>query len=219
MDDLLVFTPLFDFDGAKIHYLNDSCARCGVALQTYGSGPWPGYIGGKISAAIPFLESRQEPYVLFCDASDVLMVRDVAGLLETFRSFKKPLVISGERDCFPLTELASRFPAADSGYSYPNAGGYIGERDAVILALQTMDRTFEDGEDQARWIRLVADNPSSIAIDQQCAIFQTMSGGAAADVKFNAFGPFNARTLSRPYFLHFNGRTAGIEEAYRQCFA
>jgi len=217
MNDLLVFAPKFDFGPDKYRYLRDSCAHFGIDLQTYGEGPWPGYIEGKITRAIPFLEGRTEKYVLFCDASDVLMVRNPTDLVGQFLSFNRPLVISAERDCFPLRDLAPKFPPADSGYSFPNAGGYIGERDAVIGVLEYMAKTYDDGEDQARWLRLAVESPSSIAIDSWCAIFQTMSGGAGGDVYFDQVGCYNTRTRTYPYFLHFNGRRAGIEEAYRLC--
>jgi hypothetical protein len=217
MNDLLVFTPKFDFGPDKMHFLRDSCAHFGVELQTYGEGPWPGYVAGKITHAIPFLESRKEKYVLFCDASDTMMVRNPTDLVGRFLSFGRPVVISAERDCFPLRELASKFPPAESGYSFPNAGGFMGERDAVIAALEYMNTAYEDGEDQARWIRLIAENPSSVAIDSWCSIFQTMSGGAGSNVRFDGGACRNQRTGTHPYLLHFNGRTAGIEEVYQRC--
>lgn len=215
MNDLLVFTPKFDFGPDKMHHLVDSCKHFGIEVQTYGEGPWPGYIEGKITRAIPFLESRPEKYVLFCDASDTMMARDPAGLLNAFHRFHHPLVISAERDCFPLRDLALKFTPAEGGYSFPNAGGFMGERTAIISALDFMRQHYTEGEDQARWLRLLVDSPNKI--DSCCTIFQTMSGGASSHLRFEDGACYNVCTGARPYFLHFNGRTTGIEEAYRQC--
>jgi len=219
MSDLHIFTTNFDSDPERNRYLRDSCAHFGVTLGSFGFGtPWPGYIAGKITAAIPYLAARTEKYVLFSDGGDTMMLRNPScGLMTAFHSFESPIVISAERDCFPLQYLAPKFPPAESGYTFPNAGGFMGERKAVIDALLFLEHNYDDGEDQARWLRLGVDNPASIKIDHWCRIFQTMSGGAGGDVRFDGGACLNQRTGTHPYFLHFNGRCSGIEEAYQRC--
>lgn len=213
-----IFTCDFDSDPNRNHYLRDSCARFGYTLGGYGFGtPWPGYSEGKIVRAIPYLESRHEEFVLFADGSDTVLVRDPKDLLA--EADNRTVLISAEKDCFPLQHLAPKFHQSDSGYNYPNAGGYVGRREIVLLVLKVLAKFYGHGEDQARWIEYISEETPHpiVRIDNWCKVFQTMSGGASGDVNLVDGRWTNVRTGTCPYLIHFNGRSAGIEEVAKTC--
>lgn len=203
---LLVYTAAFYSDHSKTQLLRASCDRLGIELGTYGDGEsWPGWIVGKVDRMLAYLRTRNEAIVLYTDGEDSFLRKGWKAIMDGYHSFPHSVILSGEMDCFPLNEMAHHFP--DTGpFCYPNSGGIIANRGALIAYLADLQQKYEDSNDQARWIRLAAEYPDQIGIDTQGQFFRTMSGTSPR------------HPMGDPCVLHFNGRTKGIEEAYERDF-
>ena len=202
MSDLCVFST-----GIK-PLLRQSCADHGIELHEYGVGrPWPGMCVGKITEPLAFLKTRTEKYALFTDGEDSFIVNDedhIIGEFEANVSRWRPILISAEKNCYPDPELAEQYPESPTPWKYINAGGWMGKREALIMALGELQDSpfFGVSDDQLCWhhwflrYRYLAD------LDSGCEVFQTMAGT-------DEFIPpgMNTLTLSCPSVIHFNGRT------------
>lgn len=207
VSSLLVYTAAFYPDHSKIHHLRASCDRLGVNLGTYGDGePWPDWIGGKVHRMLDYLRTRNEAIVLYTDGEDSFLRKGWKAIMDGYHSFPQAVTLSGEMECFPVEELADYFPVTEP-FRYPNSGGILANRVALIAYLEDLRQRYDDTNDQARWIRFAAEHPDWIGIDTQGTFFRTMSGPRQAEIPFGD-----------PCVVHFNGRMKGIEEAYERDF-
>ena len=86
--------------------------------------------------------------VLYTDARDCFFLADAAGIERQFASLGAPVVASSEAQAWPISERswADRFPKRPGGCNWINAGQWMGERTAILSALETL----EELDDRAR---------------------------------------------------------------------
>ncbi len=220
-----VVTPAYTTDETSWRLLRESCARNNIPVSRYGKGVnWPGWAEGKIGELANHLATLDADVVLVTDAYDTFVTPSIANVVEEFKYFDTPIMISGEKNCYPNAELASVYPLWCSVCPYVNSGGFIGGRRAIMKALRRIARTTPD-DDQEGWTRYYLDryyescayprtcSGKSIIIDYDCCIFQTMAS-AENDVELRKGRFYNRKTLTYPAVIHFNGRSGGIQAWY-----
>lgn len=222
MKDLLVFTCDYPSPPADISLLRRSCELYDIELATYGQDRnWPGYARGKITDAMLFLKDRDEPFAMFVDGRDTIIVNNTDTILQTYQRIGSEIVIAGEKTCWPDAALGTHYPFPrppyhNSPWRYINAGGWIGERRTLVMALECAADyagTWPN-DDQRMWTEIFLYNGwrNRITIDAGCQIFQCMGGVGSHEL---GPGGENLVTHTYPKVLHFNGRTPNIGLWYR----
>src|SRR5437899_2571729 len=95
MSRLCVFTT-----GTDLDLLKQSCSRVNITLHEYMS-TFKGYVSGKLRDGIKFLEGRTEPYIMWVDGNDSLIVKSETAILNRLSSMGNSMLISAEMTCWP----------------------------------------------------------------------------------------------------------------------
>jgi hypothetical protein len=144
--------------------------------------------GVKVKLVLDYLESRSctSRYVLCTDATDVLMVRDPAPLLDRFRAYSCDLLFCNTFVDYPPNKDCRDFETL-TYYTHPlhcrlSAGAYIAERYALMSCLRELVEAYHEKaswacyngtfEDQLGWRRLHSKYYPKIQIDHRCLIFK-----------------------------------------------
>lgn len=220
MNDLLVFSC---GDPAKRELFTRSCGLQNIEPVFFSYGDtYPGHAIAKIEHALAFLEGRDEPFVMWVDSHDSIVLDGVDAILNKYQRIGAAIVISGEKNCWPDPAIATHFPYPkppyhQSPWRFINSGSWIGEMSAVREALFAMKTKYRDkwpGDDQRCWQEWFVRGygRQCCQVDAGCEIFQTMSGVGGMEL-----GPSggNLVTHSQPKVLHFNGNTPNIGLWYR----
>ncbi len=217
MSNLCVFTTVESEASASL--LRHSCDRVGLQLHLYETGTWRGYADGKIRGALDFLRTRTEPICMFVDGHDSFILKGEDAILDALNIPDEPIIISCEKTCWPDATIGIDFldpnKMAASPWCYPNSGGWIGDRGALVEALSKMLEYVErwPGDDQRCWQEYCLGWPQQVHRDTECSIFQCMGGTGEEEI--NGAG-VNTITFRVSMVWHFNGRTPGREEWYRK---
>lgn len=142
VSDLLVFTANPD------SLLLESARRVGIEVASYTPNPWKDYANGKTRCGADFLRTRTEPFAMWTDGYDSLILKPEADILSRLTA---PVLISAERNCFPDSHRAEEFPDAGTLPRFLCAGGYIGRREELIAALEVVLSMATTGDDQRAW--------------------------------------------------------------------
>lgn len=159
-------------------------------------------------------------YIIFTDCWDLVFARTPDEVMERYKIFNSPIVISCERNCFPA-DLKEDFDKADnhhSPYKYLNSGFIVGETEAIFACLEAMDLPnlkddHYDAErgcsyhpnDQFEWQKIWAKQPVEIALDYDQTLSQTLHDEKIGNFEFTEQGIKNKETGSYPCAFHFNG--------------
>jgi len=218
VSDLLIFTCDYDTPRIDLSLLRRSCELYDIELATYGTGIYPGHALAKIRDAAKFLETREEPFVLFTDGADTFINGTSKSILEKYQQVGSLILVSAEKNCWPDVNLSTHYPIVDrrSPWRYINSGGWMGERGAVIEALLSMSDNIDNwgNDDQLCWTKwyLYRKGRLITTIDSGCNVFQTMASAASHELSPDGS---NAVTHNTPSVYHFNGRSPGIGNWYR----
>ena len=192
MPNLLVFSANAD------PQLIEPGARFGIEVRPYSPTPWKDYVNGKLRCGIEFLRTRAGPVATFLDGYDSLILKPEAEILARLSA---PVLISAERNCFPDPERAAEFPDTGTLPRFPCAGGYIGRREELIAAMETVLSMATTGDDQRAWTAAyLAGAVPGLAIDHERRIFHSMGDG---------------EPVGDSCTVHFNGRIPGRDEWWR----
>jgi hypothetical protein len=230
MNELCIFTCEYSSPPLDSSLLRTSCERVGVELHAFGRGErWPGYGLAKIRSARQYLATRPEEYALFLDASDTFILSRAVDILESFRGLHVDMLVSGEKNSFPVAGDAARYPQwgdrDDPGtpWRFINSGSWIGLRTILIDALGEMDnilvslarqggiRSNSDGCCWIEWMLCHHRHDMYSYVDARCQLFQTMWG--TNEMLGNGM---NSLTGTWPMVWHFNGCRSGMCEWYER---
>ena len=150
--------------------------------------------------------------VIMVDAFDVLFFSGLQEIVDRFRRFQSPMVISGERECWPHAELAPAVQTAAcpnepcGPYPYPNGGGYIAEVKYLLGLFDQMGvpDMSSCADDQGEWHQHLLAHPSSMAVDVNATIFHTLAY-SKDDLHIQGELPANKVTDTQPLVVHVNG--------------
>lgn len=167
---------------------------------------WKGF-GTKLIETEYFL--KQNPQIesfVFVDAHDVV----VLGTPEEFNEnlpFAPAIVVSCEKACWPVAELANAYPSNDVGdWKYINSGLYYADSDSFINLFEISPPIYSD-DDQEWFTRSYLRNDYHIIRDFNCILFQSYSHIADDDFDYRDGRLINLKTNTAPIFIHGNGRT------------
>lgn len=205
---LTVLTVANQFD-RYMPWMLESCRRQGIRMVTLGMGNshWAG-LSTKLHETYRYLKESARPGepVLFADAFDSVIVRSGVEILEVYRSFGHPLVVSAEKNCAPHAEKADRYPPGETAWRFVNSGGWIGDPEYVLSVLEEMDvmNIPPRVNDQAVFTDFYLANPSRFALDFHCRLFQTLFW-SRNDLEKTDLGIRNRITGTYPAVIHANG--------------
>jgi hypothetical protein len=221
-----IFAPCFYPDAAKADLLCRSAAFNRLHVTLYGIGKQfiPHGADAQVYQLMLEMENDASAHsiTLVTDCADVLILAEEGDILEAYRSYNSPIVMSAEQGCWPDPAIAGEFPEHYAGYRWPNAGQFIGETPAVLAALKHLliNYRFQYGgldNSQGWWSLAMIRKELPVVLDQECRIFQSMSGGADNHVEVAGHRIYNTKTRTNPCSIHFNGRCSN-DEPYRQMY-
>lgn len=198
-----------------IDLVEESVSRLNLTLLVAGLGEFFQGYGWKLQQVARVLDKHKDDYdiVLFTDSFDTYIFSQLDEIVTKFRSFRHPMVVSGEVNCWPNPELASQLPHSEGDrYLYPNSGGYIAEMGYLrylyndVIAIMHKSKCVDD---QGELIKALALNHSVFLVDHNAVIFQTLFGDAGKDVIAKNGRIFNTATKTWPSIVHANGWDKG----------
>jgi hypothetical protein len=175
--------------------LVESAERNGITLKSY-TPHWRGHVDGKLREGVKFLSAQPEPYAMFVDGYDSLILKPEAEILARLAALGSPLLIAAERTCWPDEEVADQYPDVPAP-RFLNSGGYIGTRAEMLTAMHTAILWASGEDDQRAWTRAYLGGALNIQIDHGRRIFQSMGDGVV---------------LGDVCVGHWNGRVSGRKE-------
>lgn len=168
----------------------------------------------KINAVRQHLQSLpDEDTVLFVNGYDILFCDNLETILERFNGFGCDIVFSAERNCRPVSSLASEFPITSGPYQYLNSGAYIGKVGALN---KFFNAPLEDGLSDQLWMqqRFLGERKLNMVLDHEGYIFQCddevsiihgqISNGICCSCIYHGNGAASAVARFLAIAAHFN---------------
>jgi hypothetical protein len=171
-----------------------------------------------------------EKYLIFCDCFDLVFAVEPKKLFLKYLQFASPLVISAEKNCFPA-DLKGQYDRLGedipSPYKYLNSGMIVGEVEAMLAVLESMDaqnipNDYWDTEkncqinpnDQEYYQHEFLKQPVPIVLDRYQILCNTLHSVEPDEFDFSGEHIFNKATQTFPCSYHMNGnaKTAGLRE-------
>lgn len=187
---------------------------------------WCDFYRNKVVQLVEDLKNLNNPslrppkYLLYCDASDTMLLRDPREVITILKDYGRPILLGAEAVCWPWPKRHGRqFSLQPSDLHYPQAGVWAGEYDAVVAELEKIVRmVVEDrehytegkaafgfqNEDQCCWIeRILRGDP--IAFDTEARLVANMNSAPAGQFELTDEGVYCPKTGQRPVVLHWAG--------------
>jgi len=190
--------------------------------QYGGLGSKPRLLYGAIKDG-----SIKSTHVIFCDCFDLVFATSPMELFQTFLQFKKPFVISAEKNCFPpdTKDEYDKFDSGGSPYKYLNSGMIVAEVDALLTVLEAIDapnipndyyseekNCMINPNDQEYYQNIFLKQPVEMVLDYDQILCNTLHSATMDDLDFSGERIRNNETESFPCSFHANGgaKSSGI---------
>jgi hypothetical protein len=214
VSDILVITR--SSDRTQSAAFERGAARFGVSLSISTTNEALHEIGEGFLRAADIVESFAGGYAIASDAFDVLFARwNTREIASAFESAKGNLLVSAEADCWPAGPWCAAYTEKPTPWPYVCGGQFGGKKDKVAAMYRETFARRETitmgGGNQEIMHRMFAEG-YPMEIDCHCRIFQSMRSGPAKFVIPKDGQAYNQATGTRPMFVHFNGRAAGMKE-------
>jgi hypothetical protein len=218
---------------ASIGVLARSARKQGIDLEVCFVGEsYPSHSEMKTGRLRQVIQSLRTPRVLYLDGRDSLFLAGLDRIETAFLSLDARLVVSTEAECWPVAELAPRFPLHAAGCHWLNAGQWMGEREAVLLALGVLEDMWNcvrtgtrrdwprdlfahpraAGDDQFLWHVAWLNHLIELTPDYEGRVFRnvnTLDRGLCNNRHFDLDdGVVYKPSGQRPCILHFSGYAA-----------
>jgi hypothetical protein len=178
----------------------------------------------------------KEKYIIFSDCFDIVFAVPPIHLFLKYKQFCSPLVISAEKNCFPDTHKKEYDELIDhdyieTPYRYLNSGMIVGETDAMLAVLESMDaknipNDYWDEEkncnvhpnDQEYYQKEFLKQPVQITLDRWQILCNTLHDVKEDEFDFSGNRILNKVTRTYPCSFHLNGgaKTGGLREPILQ---
>lgn len=193
--------------------LEISCQKHSIHLEVIGLGkPYYGN-GTKLLRMMDYVHKLDDnEIVMFVDGYDVIIAGQKEKILEKFLNMNIPFLMSAERNCFPLTELAAEYPDSPTIHRYINTGSFIGYVKNIkqwLLKLQPIDVTVCD---QQQTTLHYLNREKLFVLDHYCEIFLPLWNVEEDEIsidKENHLVNF-LTTGTTPAVIHANGHSFKI---------
>ena len=225
---ILVASPAaYDHPPKSSRWLIESASRYRIELTLLGQGQTFPNHRRKISLVAEYLRDHPEyRYVLMVDFSDVIFCATLQEMFYKYRSLGHDIVISAQRNNWPLPSLGSRSPEIGVSSRYLNSGSIFATTEAWLSAWDTMQTRqrewgakpleIVDGrhifnEDQAAWVDLYVNKLADIVLDGECRLFQVFDqvdstlATENSDLLLEGTRVLNRETGGRPCLVHGAG--------------
>lgn len=155
--------------------------------------------------------------VILSDGWDVIF-QGTRKVVEALIPEDGEIVVAGEKNCWPDSELQIHYPMGPTPWMFVNAGTIAGEAGALLAEMergfaQDDPRLLEDDQRLWTWLFLTGDR---IFIDYKCRLFQTTLlniVGTELGIANETGRLHNLKTGTVPCFLHANG---GVDWTQRE---
>lgn len=195
-------------DGERLVH---SCAAYGYNMSWVGQGQgFKNFRQAKLDLLLEELMKVEEDYVMFTDGLDSWFLRDDA--MKVFKTFKSPVVVSGNRDHYPVTDIykVEEFPEAPTSFRFICSSQFMGETQQVINTIRIIQGTYGGFTDQEGWNMCVVRGTIPAVIDYKCKLFLNMTGVKPEELDDN----FKLKeTKIVPVSIHFGGPKGGDPNA------
>ena len=187
-------------------------------------GIWPVVLGmhkmfrsgtDKLMAYHDWVKTADCSHMLFVDGLDVVFNGGPEEILERYEGLGHPIVVAGERGCWPDPALASSYPPCSTPYRFVNSGAWMSDLKSAIQILSDAQeirgdrKYFEPGTqvDDQTWLadQYLAGRYDMI-VDTECRLFQCI-WKAEKDIALNGSRLFNVFTGRTPIIIHGNGKS------------
>lgn len=195
---------------AKLWIFLKSCSKFGHTPALYGMGRgFSGYRDILMERQLEFLKTVPKDYthLLFTDAWDGMMLAPMTEIENKYQALgAPPVLVSAYFGLGNESDMSKYEGCFDESlyYRYPNRGGYMGEREALIDAFEKMiacgDAT---GDDCFLWYRGWREGWLRPQLDSNCMIFQVTDADCSFDSEEGVL--LNTRTNTHPCVLHLSG--------------
>jgi hypothetical protein len=203
---LLVFSPGLggEFNSGK---LIASCQKYGYELDFYAKDQgFHNFRQIKMDYILEFLRTVEHEYVMFTDAWDSWLL--TADILKVYKKhFDNKIVISGNRDHYPQTDLydmvkdVGEFPT-DTSFRFVCSAQFMGPTKKLIELFEKMDQEYKGYTDQEGWHVLKVKKLFDYEIDSQCRLFLNMTNVEESELDEHFV---LGETGIRPCSIHFGG--------------
>jgi hypothetical protein len=128
-----------------------------------------------------------EELIMFTDGYDAILVAGEGEIVEKYNRISPDgkVIMSADRFCGTGSIGPEFFARTQYGYDYICSGGFIGTAAALIDVIDLIYSLLEndnteinknlDWSDHYEWTRLYESNKSSLILDSNCEIFQTLT--------------------------------------------
>jgi hypothetical protein len=214
VSDIVVVSGAYTTHPGQWRIYRESCARHGVPLSVLGEGQ--SFDAMKaLRAGADFLLHRPEKYALVSCAYDVLVSRWSEAEVIRWTDMAGGLLMSCEGDCWPAGEWCAAYTNHTTPWFAINGGQYCGERLKIVQLLNVIASRLDSatmGGGSQEVLHMLYSEGYGMALDNNCRVFQSMSGSGNQYVVPRDKLAYNTVTATYPMFLHFNGRTPGMEQ-------
>lgn len=166
---------------------------------------WKGF-GTKLLETRQYLIDNPDiTHFFFADAYDVIVLGSMEEALSKLDTDK--ITFSTEKNCWPIPDLADKYPECSTIYKFLNSGLYFAPRDK-FLELFDWDMPEYTTDDQL-WAtqQFLLNDDSGIVLDTECEVFQSYSFIAEDEYSYQDGRVRNVNTGSLPVLFHGNGTT------------
>ena len=197
-DDIEKVKPLIDSIQYPIKNIGENVVWKGGTMEGPGGGQKINMMKEEL------LNHHDQDIIMFVDGFDCFINEEVDTILERYFSFRKEMVFSAEKTCWPDTSIADLFPET-GGYKYLNSGTYIG---TVGALKKVFEKDIQDHADDQLYVQLEYlddDTPHDIALDWESYIFFCLAG-LEESININQYNQLvNTDTNCTSCVLHGNG--------------
>jgi len=182
----------------------------------------PFQFGGQMKHIYEWCKSNWGLF-LYTDGWDTFALGSLDEVLKKFEALDCDMLISAEKNCYPLRETASLYPLEVSEWRYVNGGGFMGKCETFVEMYEDglIDTVHERNDQQ--WLAeqyIKRYSAKRVKLDTQCSIFQTIAFENTWDFGRSVMETpeyingwkdtvriYNKHTLQNPVFIHGNAHT------------
>jgi len=218
--------PYYTFDEFFKSIGNEEITILGTRPNEYGG------LGSKPRLLYNAIKSGhiKEEHLIVCDCFDLVFACEPKQLYLKYLQFQSPVVISAEKNCFPA-DLKDEYDKLgedfDSPYKYLNSGMVVGETEAILAILESMDaknipndywseekNCMINPNDQEYYLKEFLKQPVPISLDRYQILCNTLHSVPLDELDLTQDHIFNKVTQTYPCSFHLNGgsKTAGLRE-------
>lgn len=187
---------------------------CEPVILGFGE-PYRGMMS-RLKLPLNYLRTIEDEHVIICDCWDLIFLRSPEDIVDEFKRFNAPIVISAEKTLFPAKDYGE-YPQCEGDCRYLNAGFIVAEREALIRWLDHLDVPNQPDDYQnpdGSWVhfseqellhRAYVEQFIQVKLDHTSRLCQNMFRVDDGEVVLTKSEFLNVREATSPMAIHWNG--------------